>query len=241
MSIDKEIFRDIPQLWIQQFSKIHFVDYLLIESYCTLCFFLAVVFLGLLLFNKKDFRKLILAFFIAPFLAMPFWYVLPAVSPDDMYRKNLYSLKSILPIQKQFEETSKGEKLSAFLNFLEQMDTDKTKKGHPLISTNPSMHVAWGEIITYYSIILWWPLCFVFMPWLILNIISTVYTMQHYVIDLPCGLICGAIAIIITNSLFKFEKKYYTGTYIPLYFISIIQADVHYLKTKLIAKLLKKS
>jgi hypothetical protein len=70
--------------------------------------------------NKKDFRKLILAFFIAPFLAMPFWYVLPAVSPDDMYRKNLYSLKSILPIQKQFEETSKGEKLSAFLNFLEQ-------------------------------------------------------------------------------------------------------------------------
>lgn len=131
MSLDKEIFRGIPQLWMQQFSKIHLFDYLLIESYCTLCFFLAVVFLGLLLFNKKDFRKFVLAFFIAPFLAMPFWYLLPAVSPDDMYRKNMYSLKSILPMQKQFEETNKSEKLNTFLSFIEQIDKKETRKSIP--------------------------------------------------------------------------------------------------------------
>jgi hypothetical protein len=240
MSMDKEIFGGIPQLWIQHFSQNYLFDYLLIESYCKLFLFVTIVFLGLLFFNKEQFRKFVLAFFVASFLGVPFWYWLPAVSPDDMYRRNIYSLKSVTPIQKQFEEAIKSEKLKTFLGALEQIDTKATKKKFNMVSTNPSMHVAWGGIITYYSLILWWPLGFVFIPWFLLNMISTVYTMQHYVVDLPCGLICAAIAIAISHFIFKFEKKYYVGNYAPFYFITMLQSDFSYVKNKVAAKLLVK-
>ena len=66
--------------------------------------------------------------------------------------------------------------------------------------------------------------------------LATLYTMQHYAVDLPTALVCAAIAIVITNYLFKFEKKYYTGEYNSLYFVNIIQNDIKFLKSILKAK-----
>lgn len=235
MSMDKEIFGFYPQLWIQKFSMSSILDYLLLESYCKLPLFLTIVLMGLLLFHKTYFRKFLIAIFIAPFIAMPLWYALPAVTPNEMYRENMFSLQSITAIQKQYEKAVTSERLKTYLQRLNK-SVENPRQKHPLVSTNPSMHVAWGVIITYFAIILWWPLGFIFIPWLILNMLATLYTMQHYAVDLPTAFICAALAIIITNGLFKFEKKYHTGKSSSLYFINIIQNDIKFLKSLFKAK-----
>ena len=234
MSMDNHIFGVYPHLWIQS-SLFNSMDFLLVQTYCKLPLFFTVVLIGLLLFNKKNFREFLIAIFFVPFIAMPFWYILPAVTPDEMYRQNIFSLQSNIPTQHEYEAAITSENLKSFLKRLE-IDIEKPSQNHPLVSTNPSMHVAWGAIITYFSMILWWPLGFVFIPWLLLNMLSTLYTMQHYAVDLPGGLVCAAMAIIITNRLFKFEKKYYTGKYIPLYFVNVIQADIQSLKAWWVVK-----
>ena len=228
MSMDRYIFGFDPQLWIQRFSHSAFLDYLFIQSYNMLYFFYITVFLGLILFNRDYFRHFIVAIFIAPFIAMPFWFAFPAVTPNEMYRKNLYSIPSIVATQHQYEEVNKSTRLIAYLHELEKSVEIPNQK-HPLVTTNPSMHVTWGTIIVYYAIMLWWPLGFIFIPWLVLNILSTLYTFQHYAVDLPAGIVCGILAIILTKLLFRFEKKYYTGNYQHLYFLQVIQADWQYL------------
>lgn len=232
MSMDDKIFGGYPQIWIQKFSMSNILDYLLIQAYSKLPLFLAIVLIGLLCFNKLYFRKFLIAIFIAPFLAMPFWYALPAVSPNEMYRNNIFSVSSISTTQKQYEEAVTSKRLQTYLQDLEEAIANPHQK-YPLIFTNPSMHVAWGTIITYFAIILWWPLGFIFIPWLIFNILSTLYTLQHYAVDLPCGFVCAIIAIIITHYIFKFEKKYYTGNYRSLYFVNVVQDDVAFLKATL--------
>lgn len=232
MSMDKGILGFYPELYIQKFSISSTLDCILIQSYCNLPLFFSIVLIGLLLFNKTNFRKFLLAIFIAPFIAMPLWYALPAVTPNEMYRENMFSLHSLSVTQKQYEEAVTSKRLEAYLNLLDK-SVEKPQQKHPLVSTNPSMHVAWGAIITYFSIILWWPLGFIFIPWLIFNMLATLYTLQHYAVDLPSGLVCATIAIVLTSYLFKFEKKYYTGKHSSLYFINIIQNDIRFLKNKL--------
>ena len=141
MSMDKEIFGFYPQLWIQKFSMSPILDYLLLESYRKLPLFFTIVLTGLLLFNKTCFRKFLIAIFIAPFIAMPLWYALPAVTPNEMYRENMFSLKSISAIQKQYEEAVTSERLKTYLQRLNTVVENPQQK-HPLVSTNPSMHVA---------------------------------------------------------------------------------------------------
>ncbi|MCL9683524.1 phosphatase PAP2 family protein [Legionella maioricensis] len=231
MSMDRYIFGFDPQLWIQRFSNSSILDYLFIQSYVRLYLFFITVFIGLILFKIDYFRQFLVAIFIAPFIAMPFWFAFPAVTPNEMYRNNLYSLPSVLATQQEYEKTNKSTTLIAYLHGLEKSVENSTRK-HPLVTTNPSMHVTWGTIIVYFAIRLWWPLGFIFIPWLVLNILSTLYTFQHYAVDLPAGIVCGVLSIIITKSLFKFEKKYYTGNYRLLYFVKALQSDMQSLISK---------
>jgi membrane-associated phospholipid phosphatase len=228
MAIDQRIFGVYPHLWIQS-TVFNAIDYILIQTYCKLAVFFTIVLIGLLLFDKKNFRKFLIAIFISPFLAMPIWYGLPAVTPNEMYRQNIFSLDAILPSQQDYAAIITSDHLKYFFKRLEK-HIENPSQNHPLVSTNPSMHVAWAAIITYFAMILWTPLGLVFVPWLLLIMVSTLYTMQHYAIDLPGGLLCAAITLLIPNYLFKFEKKYYTGSYTPLYFVTIVQTDIQALK-----------
>ncbi|CDZ78982.1 hypothetical protein BN59_03297 [Legionella massiliensis] len=229
MSLDRYIFGFDPQIWIQRFSDSQTLDFLLIQSYRRLPIFFAFVFFGLLFFNKQNFRKLLIAIFLSPLIALPFWYALPAVTPNEMYRQNMFDLPSITATQQEYKEAMTSSDLKAYLKLVER-HIENPKQKHPLVSTNPSMHVCWGIIVTYFAILLWWPLAFIFVPWLIFNIFATLYTVQHYFVDLPPGLVCAIFVIFTTNYLLKLEKKYYVGNYAPLYFIDIIQEDTQRIK-----------
>ena len=229
MSLDRQIFGCDPQLWIQQFSNNSILDFLFIQSYFKLPFFLSFIFIGLLVHNKNYFRKFLIMFFMAPVIAMPCWYLLPAISPNEMYRHNIFSLPSITQTQNSYKELTLSDNLNISLQGLENF-YQNPNQAHPIVSTNPSMHVCWGTIVTYFAMVLWRPLGLFFVPWLLFNSCATLYTIQHYFIDIPSGLACGIIVIMITNYFFSIEKKYYTGHYAAYYFIDTLQEDIRILK-----------
>ena len=225
MKMDMAVFTVDPRLWLIDFFTHTRWDFLLTYVYRKLDWAFALVLIGLLLFKKTLFRKYLIAFFLAPMIALPFWLALPAVTPNEMYRNNMFLIPSVNIIQQQYEKVPLGKNLSKFLDYAEE-NIENPKQKHPLVSTNPSMHVCWGFLITYFAILLWRPLGFIFIPWFILTFLSTIYTFQHYVIDIPAGIACAIFTIVLTNYLFKYERKCYIGNYNLLYFLDVFQEDI---------------
>lgn len=224
MKIDLALFHRDPRLWlVDQFSNTNW-DFWLTFVYRKLNWAFAGVLVALVLFKKTLFRKYLFAFFLAPMLALPFWLAGPAVTPNEMYRMNRYTQPSANQYQQDYEKMAAGDHLNRFFNFVDKRIENPFQK-YPIISTNPSMHVCWGFLISYYAILLWSPSAFFFIPWFFLIMVSTLYTLQHYFIDLPTGILCAILTIILTNYFFKFEKKYYTGNYNALYFLDVFQQD----------------
>lgn len=224
MKMDFALFHHDPRIWlVDQFSNTSW-DFWITFIYRKLNWAFAAVLVALVLFKKTLFRKYLFAFFLAPMLALPFWLAAPAVTPNEMYRINRYTVASANQYQQDYENMPAGYHLNRFLNFVDKRIESPFQK-YPIISTNPSMHVAWGFIIGYYAILLWRPLAFFFVPWFLFIMLSTLYTFQHYFIDLPGGILCAMLTIMLTNYFFKIEKKYYTGNYNALYFLDVFQED----------------
>ncbi len=234
MKMDRALIPSDPRLWLIDLFTHTKLDFLLTYIYRKIDWVFAFILVALLLFQKTLFRKYILAFFLAPTLALPIWLAWPAVTPNEMYRNNMFHIPSIDKIQEVYKQVPLGYHLDKFMNYVEG-HIENPKQEYPLVSTNPSMHVCWGFLITYFAILLWRPLGFIFIPWLLLTCVSTIYTFQHYLIDVPAGILCGLITIIFTNYLFNYERKYYTGNYSSLYFLDVLQEDIKrcipYLKT----------
>ncbi len=225
MNMDRAFAHTDPRLWIINKVTLTGWDFVLTYIYKKLQWIFALVLVALLLIQKQLLRKYIFAFFLAPMLALPMWLALPAITPNEMYRNNMFHIPAINVIQKEYEQTPLGYYLHTFMDLIEEHIENPQQK-YPLISTNPSMHVCWGFLITYFAILLWRPLGLLFIPWFLLTCVSTLYTFQHYLIDIPTGILCAIITIILTNYLFSYEKKYYIGQHDALYFLDILQSDI---------------
>ncbi|MCX6757571.1 MAG: phosphatase PAP2 family protein [Candidatus Nomurabacteria bacterium] len=81
------------------------------------------------------------------------------------------------------------------------------------MSTFPSMHAAWGIIACVALIEIWGPLAIIAIPWIIAELIGTMYTLEHYAVDVILGIIIGFFALWITKRLLKFEKQYFVDHY----------------------------
>ncbi|MEK7147212.1 MAG: phosphatase PAP2 family protein [Patescibacteria group bacterium] len=203
---DYKIFGVYTAFWIQQFSG-WLTDVLLINAYIGLTAILPAIFLGLLIFKKTRFRQFMLAILIAPMLGYPFWYIWPAVSPNEMFRYNV--TKTVVPanIQNEIASFSLTEKQKEFDDSIEDFWIDKTGNTFA-VTAFPSMHAAWGIIAAYFGVLLWKPLAIILIPWAILNSLGAIYTFQHYGVDMILGTIVGILAIAIAIFLLRFEKKY---------------------------------
>ncbi|RUR13658.1 phosphatase PAP2 family protein [Legionella sp. km772] len=224
MQIDLRLFPKDPRIQMVDFFTHSSWDFWLTYIYRKLDWVFALVLIGLVLFKKTLFRKYLLAFFLAPTIALPMWLAGPAITPNEMYRVNMFSVPAVTPYQEAYKKLTLGPHLDKFLNYVGENIENPVQK-YPIISTNPSMHVCWGFLITYFAILLWRPLAFIFIPWFVLTALSTIYTFQHYLIDIPAGILCAIITLMATSYLLKFEQRYYTGDYRALYFLDVFQED----------------
>jgi hypothetical protein len=226
MEMDQKLFGFDPVRAIHYVSRYPLIDFLLIKSYSYLSVFFGCLFIVLMLYSKELFRKLVFAAFLAPVLAIPLWHKLPAVTPFELTYENRFSLASLDLQQQQYQLQSTSPRLKEFLETLSST-YENPNDPHPLVTTNPSMHVAWGCIISYYAALLWWPLGFIFVPWLVCTMLSTLYTYQHYSVDIPTGIIYAIMTISLTHFLFMLEKKYH-GEHAPMfYFVDVFQRDIN--------------
>lgn len=184
----------------------------LLMAYQKLLVIIGFLIVFLILVRPAIFRKFIFSFVIAGVISFPIWMLMPAISPDLMFRKNYFSLEVSPAMANELSELKMSPSLENFVDEVGEfwMGTDGKKTA---VTTFPSMHVAWSLIILFYGVAAYWPLVFVLFPWALLNGLATVYTLQHYALDVPAGIIVGLIALWITKILVDFEKGYFTDKY----------------------------
>ncbi len=220
---DAAFFDAQPLVTLQAFSLFPAIDVALVVVYKNLALVLSLLAL-ILLFYKSLFRKFILSFALASFFSIPLWYAFPAISPDEMYRKNIFDVKSELPVQNQLARTELSAPLLGFLQSIDGYWSSPATHRFAITSF-PSMHVAWGVLIAYFATVLWWPLGAIAIPYALVNAASTVYTLQHYAVDGIAGVFVALLAIILAHYCLALERRYYVDTGWQFAALDIIKED----------------
>jgi membrane-associated phospholipid phosphatase len=188
-----------------------FLEKIFLWTYDSLFPIISALLIISFLFKKDAFRKFVLSFFISWIIAYPIWFLFPTLSPDLMFRLN--SLNMSAPRQTlAFNDFKPSPQFTSALTLYEGEHIINIKPNKERIlptSTFPSMHAAWGLIVAYAGIIISPWIGLILVPWAILNGISAVYVLEHFSIDIFLGSIVAMVAIIITELLFRFEKRYF--------------------------------
>jgi len=209
MQVDNFLFGKYIPFWFQDIKNplkpfFDFSASFIIGGYMALGFFISAVFIFLFIKKPDYFLKMLLAFFIAVFVSVPSWVLFPVIVPHHAYLDNI--LKAPIPnsIQTALSTYAPNKDLEKFFEFTDVPESFyKSDNKFFGITGMPSMHIAWSVLILYFGIMLWRPLSIVLIPYFILNAVSTMYTLQHYTIDIFGGIIAGALSIWLAHVITK--------------------------------------
>ncbi|MDE2233652.1 MAG: phosphatase PAP2 family protein, partial [Patescibacteria group bacterium] len=230
-NIDSLIFGGYLPSVIHSLSRIPYLEQAIVRSYLSLVIITPVILALLFLFNRRLFRKFTISFFLVFLIALPFWQLIPAVSPSAMYRFNLFQV----PIPPNIESSMVKYPISPYLkNNIISIEDDFINPSYRSIavSTFPSMHAAWAMIVAYYGTILFWPLGVLLVPWAIFNSFGAIYVEQHYGVDVIFGVLVAVTAIISVSYLLKVEEKYFNDKYNLFAVIDMANTDMRNLLRK---------
>lgn len=147
--------------------------------------------------DRLKFKKLIFCLIIAFILAFPFWVLFPIVSPSSIYFSNNVVNQREIPKEINLSQTFN------YYNNAYNQSVVGTKENYLAVSSFPSMHVTWGIIAIWFLIEKKKYLNMLFLSWLIIEIIATIYTMQHYAIDTMFGILFAFLIIKLVDKIFK--------------------------------------
>lgn len=205
MEADRALFGAYPPFASQALQRFPRLDFLATESYFLLS---ALIFAAAVASVLRDglLRKYLLAFFLSIAFSYPFWLAWPAISPQEMYRRDILSA-DIGPEMRAYVDSHRpSERVSRALTELDRTWIDP--EGRLLsVSTNPSMHVAWSVLVMYVAWRLHRLLFAALAPWFIFNALGTVYLLQHYAVDVVGGLAVGLASLAVAGLLLRLERK----------------------------------
>lgn len=225
MFIDQRISGPLSPFSIAQyFSQWSSIDWLLVFVYANLGLVITLSMIVFFIANTQILRKFLLTLFVVCLLSVPFWYEYPVISPYELYMRNIFQLDSSDPFYREAKEIPLASSNYEFLKYSEGVGSN-VEKGTFLVTTFPSMHIAWGTLVAFYVISLLPLSAIIVIPWWIVNTISVVYTLQHYTIDIPAGIIAAFVTMFIVHRALLIEKKYYKGKNPPLYIIDAIREE----------------
>jgi len=233
MNLDYKLFGVYPPLWLQNFARYPWLDAPLIWSYRSLSLALATTTFFLAIGSTALFRRFVMALFFALFISLPFWYVLPAITPDEMYRRNILASAAPAGIQAHLYQLS----LSS-TNLIQYLATIRSTASQPAyhsyaVSSFPSLHASWGIIIAYFGLRLWRPLGLILIPWSLLNLLGTVYTTQHYAVDTLFGIVIAVVAVMAASYVLSQEGRHIPATTKYFAVLSSVQRDIKKLRARL--------
>ena len=223
MKLDHSIFGVYLPFASHALGCIPYLEQMSAWSYLTLFNVASFVLSALFFFSTKLFRGFILAFFIAYFIGIPFWSSIPALSPAAMYRFNLINIEIPQSVY-QSVQVHVNPFMQRIITAVENAYVDPAGRSLA-ISTFPSMHVAWAIIIAFYGIALFWPSGVFLIPWLLLNIVGTLFTEQHYGVDVIFGVIVGIVSILCAHYSLKVDARYFKDRYSILHIMESANVD----------------
>ncbi len=209
MHADVKIFDTFPALKLYAYLSGTFIERLIVYSYNYLAVIIALLFFIAFIQNRKLFITFFTAFIFAFLISAPMWYFVPAVSPEEAYRRDTVSISNSSHYSegdKAIQEHLQNQQQSAFLaKYINSLDKRwiSPDKSYYAVSSFPSLHAAWGVIGMVLAFYLWPPLLIVALPWCILNFVGTFYTLQHYAIDSMVGICVGVLCILLSLFLSK--------------------------------------
>lgn len=209
MQMDKFLFGRYIPFWLQDIKNPlkPFFDVMaspIIHCYRSLGFFLSILFIILFVKNADYFFKMFLAFFIVVIISVPSWVLFPVIIPHQAYIDNILNTSIPYSMQAALSTYSPNKTLENFLESVKIPESlYKSKDKFFGITGMPSMHIAWSVLILYFGVKLWRPLAVLLIPYFLLNAISTLYTLEHYTIDVFAGIIAGVISIWLVNIIVK--------------------------------------
>lgn len=205
---DKLAFGRYLPFWLQDTNNswkpfFDLVGTISIFSYKTLIVFLSFVLAVSLASDYSVFLRLIFSFLLVTFISLPVWYFFPVYAPMDMYLDNVTGANFSLDMQKTLHDYKPSPPL---LDFIESMR--QRRIGNSLgVTTFPSMHIGWSVIMVFFCFQLYRPLFYVMLPVSLFNALGTIFTLQHYAVDIPAGIIVAFVSIFIAQKMFRFDGK----------------------------------
>ncbi|MFA4937537.1 MAG: phosphatase PAP2 family protein [Patescibacteria group bacterium] len=199
MSLDKIIFGVYVPFWFQDIQNplknlFNFLSPILTSTYRALTAIISLLFLIVLTQNYRRFYQFFLAFVLCLIISLPLWYAIPALTPNHAYYKNILKNPISEPIQTMMANYQPNPNLQKFL-FGKINTADLDAYNSILTTTIPSMHVAWATVALYFAIQISWWLGIIMIPYYLLNLIATVFTLQHYAVDSLLGILIGIFAL----------------------------------------------
>lgn len=160
-----------------------------------------LIFFGLYLFffYRDRFREMAAAFCLSLAVLLFFWELVPALSPQDRFLDNVYSLPISADIRQNILTNHHPQQsLVLILEKARKMKTEDLGGVMPT-STFPSAHVVWAAFLAYYAYRLRRAVGLLLGLVAFLSMAGTVLFAQHYFVDVPAGILVAALSIFIIN------------------------------------------
>lgn len=175
---------------------------------------MAIGFLVLCIFSARLLRSYLLAMFVSLILASVIWIISPAMAPHqlavfDKTSDSVYAeeIKKQTASVMQFVANNEGTQWEDQVVRYDEYWEDATRNyGYP-ISSNPSMHIIWGVLLIYFMCRVHYILGCLASLFVFFEAIGTMLFLQHYLLDIPVGIVVGLIAIYISKKLVMYEKE----------------------------------
>jgi hypothetical protein len=166
----------------------------LITVYKSLVLVMGLLFIALIIRQEKLFLGMLVVFVLCILFSLPLWSSLPALSPIVYLQPEMREGASV-EIQEVIARYRPNPSLTKY-----QEELLKIRAQAPpeflQITTIPSMHIAWVTAFLVFSMRISRWLAVVAIPYFILNIVSTIYTLQHYAVDTPAGIAVALTAMV---------------------------------------------
>lgn len=192
LQADRFIFGLYPMFWLYDAGNAYrnffeATEPFFIESYNALTLVVGVVLIFLFFYQRKKIRVFILAFCINLFIALPLWYIFPALGPDAFYARR-HTGPYELEVEKALDRYHPNRELALFIDKLQ------SSLEIPEVTAMPSMHAAWGVTAALFAYGLNPLFGAAVWMWNVASGIGSLYLLQHYIVDLLIGAVLAFIS-----------------------------------------------
>ena len=173
-----------------------------IQAYKILWLVLSLLFIIVICVDTKKFYIMCLTFGLSLLLAFPSWKMFPAVSPQQAFLDRIVETPMPPEVQAYLTTYQPNADLNDLQDYIRKI-RGNISGGFISVTAMPSMHITWSNLAVYFAVITWPPLALVIIPYHILNVIGTVFTAQHYLVDSLGGLVDATISILLVKLLVR--------------------------------------